>query len=595
MRPAYIEQQQWPPPVPVQIAVNNTALFDGIAHGCIYGDSGHVWCPPDHQPRVKSELQLQMVNGQGSLILQDKCIKVELRPLPWPSFSSSCRAVHVWSELSKSVRKQDTLQIMSMSVQWKIWSQEEYKANLGFTLDKTVITSLQICHPEYGTKSVCVNRVIFLNTSLNSGFPDVWLVCNLDAMVLKCDELPHVSEMACLESTNFATYMDHPLSTSSDINYTGFFYTSATVTYLKLQLIVLPRESLQQQVIKVLQLVQLHRKEQWSLLADWGTLDFSYVILHIHHTSIVDSALHWEICRQTNIVMATNFSESYHVQPAAATNKLQSTELLCFMLPPAKPPENHDINILILVEIPRGILVGLYSMSCPIYLEICTVGLRASEGTQKGKVELCVHLYASYEFYLKKFALAGKLENNGLKNSVAELKYGTRIWGQESCECVIWLPLSNEEAYPTDWNRRTTCKQVHSRESAKGTYTLALTTVQFKFSVRAEFSDHRCDILHSDHVARKKAENETVQFTAPCVLWPTRRRKPVIEGPHECSSVLQPFLQPKPPWHEYTLDCTVKKLKIVAKIPPSTAWFIAFPAESLHFCLILPPSEMTNG
>lgn len=75
-------------------------------------------------------------------------------------------------------------------------------------------------------------------------------------------------------------------------------------------------------------------------------------------------------------------SRGYSVQPSVATMKLQSMELFCLPLPPAKPPDNHDKCLLILVETQHMILV-----------QLCLVDkMTSTEALEKGD---CQHLIST--------------------------------------------------------------------------------------------------------------------------------------------------------------------------------------------------------
>lgn len=50
--------------------------------------------------------------------------------------------------------------------------------------------------------------------------------------------------------------------------------------------------------IKLFQLVRVHCKDQWPLLADREILEFTHAISCIHRTSVVDSLLHRGVCRR---------------------------------------------------------------------------------------------------------------------------------------------------------------------------------------------------------------------------------------------------------------------------------------------------------
>lgn len=118
------------------------------------------------------------------------------------------------------------------------------------------------------------------------------------------------------------------------------------------------------------------------------------------------------------------------------------------------------------------------------------------------------------------------------------------------------------------------CAQVRSLESIKDTYTLALSTlVNSMFPVGADRSDPLCDILHSpsEQGAENTTDKRTNQLAAPCAVQEKalpRCMKLVTKGP-DCF----PVLQLKPPWHQYVVDCTVRRQKIVAGISPSSVQF----------------------
>lgn len=63
---------------------------------------------------------------------------------------------------------------------------------------------------------------------------------------------------------------------------------------------------------------------------------------------------------------------------------------------------------------------------------------------------------------------------------------------------------------------------------------------------------------------------------APYVVWRTRCMQLVIEGSHECL----PYFQPKPPWRHHALSYTVSRLKIVARISPTSVQFTSMEAKA---------------
>ncbi|KAM3331049.1 hypothetical protein ACQJBY_027246 [Aegilops geniculata] len=107
--------------------------------------------------------------------------------------------------------------------------------------------------------------------------------------------------------------------------------------------------------------------------------------------------------------------------------------------------------------------------------------------------------------------------------------------------------------------------QLNSRESTTATYTLALTTsIQFMSSVGVERSHSS-----SDQGAGKGTDKKKILLTAPYDVWPTRCLKFVTEGPSESWRVFRL----KPPWHHYDLDCTIRKLLVVARISTRSVQF----------------------
>jgi hypothetical protein len=121
--------------------------------------------------------------------------------------------------------------------------------------------------------------------------------------------------------------------------------------------------------------------------------------------------------------------------------------------------------------------------------------------------------------------------------------------------------------------------QLNSREGATATYTFALTTsIQFMFSVGVERSGPLCDTVHSssDQGAGNRTDKRKVLLTAPYDMWPTRCVKFVIEGPSESWRVFRL----KPPWHHYDLDCTVRKLLVVARISTRSVQFTSMEATA---------------
>jgi hypothetical protein len=69
---------------------------------------------------------------------------------------------------------------------------------------------------------------------------------------------------------------------------------------------------------------------------------------------------------------------------------------------------------------------------------------------------------------------------------------------------------------------------------------------------------------------------------APYVVWRTRCMQLLIEGSHECL----PYFQPKPPWHHYVLDCTVRKLLLVARISTRSVQFNSMEAKAWIFAKV---------
>lgn len=135
----------------------------------------------------------------------------------------------------------------------------------------------------------------------------------------------------------------------------------------RIQLIVLNNSLIshadddQQHGFKPLHLVQMLCKvmsdseprslNQWVMFTSGDILKFSPVILHIHCTSIVDLVHQWACCRYTSRIIPTTISEGRIVRSAVAAMTRQSTEPLCFPLPPVK---------IIWVKIQHKILISLY-------------------------------------------------------------------------------------------------------------------------------------------------------------------------------------------------------------------------------------------